>query len=462
MANTRKMPLRVAAALAGVSLAIAGALAAGAPAMAAGQHTGRPGGRAAASPRISFWPGRAGLGRPGLSAAALPGGGRNVPKPGKSSALNGVYCTSSASCWAVGTYAPSSGSGNRNQVLHWNGSKWSQVLVPNPGGTGSSGFSDLLAVRCLSASDCWMVGYYSRGQADFGEAFHWNGKAWSTVPTPAPGGTLKGDLSELNDVVCASSGNCWAGGEYGTDGSTAVTTTILNEILHWNGKAWSVVHPPNPAGTGHTNVQSVETIRCTSARNCIAVGTYGNIRTDILKNEALHWNGSKWSKMSVTNPGGTHGKGNVSELFGLGCTTAANCWAVGTFGLVGTLFQDEALHWNGSTWQLAGLANPGGTNPGANNTLVAVNCLSATNCWAVGYYNSPGPNLNQALHWNGTTWSQTTTPNPAGTGSKAQNDLFGIRCSSASNCWAVGEQQRGGGFIRNEALRWNGTKWSNG
>jgi hypothetical protein len=461
MANTTKMPLRVMAALAGVLLAIAGALAAGAPAMAAGQHAGRPGGWAAASPRMGFWPGRAGLGRPGLSAAALPDG-RNVPKPGKSSTLNGIYCTSSASCWAVGSYTPSSGGAGRNEVLHWNGSKWSQVSVASPGGTGTSHLSDLVAVRCLSASDCWTVGYYIRGEAAFSEAFHWNGKAWSTVPTPAPGGTLKGDVSELNDVVCASSDSCWAGGEYGTQGSSPIGTTILNEILHWNGKAWSVVHPPNPAGTGRSNVQSVQTIRCTSARNCIAVGTYGNVRTDILRNQALHWNGSKWSKMSVTNPGGTHGEGDVSELYGLGCTTADNCWAVGTFGLVGTLFQDEALHWNGSKWLLAGLANPGGTNPGASNTLTAVNCLSATNCWAVGYYSSPGPNLNQALHWNGTTWSQTTTPDPAGTGSNADNELLGIRCSSASNCWAVGEQQRSGGPSRNEALRWNGTKWSTG
>jgi hypothetical protein len=462
MVNITRMSWRVAAVLAGVSLAIAGVLAAGAPAMAAGQHTGHHGGPAAASAPMGFWPGRVGVGRPGLSAAALPDGGRNVPKPGKSSALNGIYCTSSASCWAVGTYAPSSGSANLNEVLHWNGSKWTQVLVASPGGTGTGGFSDLLAVRCLSASDCWMVGYYSRGEADFGEAFHWNGKAWSTVPTPAPGGTLKGDVSELYDVVCASSDNCWAGGEYGTQGSTPVDTTILNEILHWNGKAWSVVHPPNPAGTGRSNAQAVETIRCTSARNCIAVGTYGNVRTGILRNQALHWNGSKWSKMSITNPGGTHGDGDISELFGLGCTTAANCWAVGTFGLVGTLFQDQTMHWNGSKWQLAGAPNPGGTNPGASNTLTAVNCLSAANCWAVGYYNSPGPNLNQALHWNGKTWSQTTTPNPAGTGSNAQNYLLGIRCSSASNCWAVGEQQRSGGFIRNQALRWNGTKWSTG
>src|SRR5262249_9118481 len=34
------------------------------------------------------------------------GRGGLAPEPGKASALTGVYCTSSASCWAVGTYEP--------------------------------------------------------------------------------------------------------------------------------------------------------------------------------------------------------------------------------------------------------------------------------------------------------------------------------------------------------------------
>jgi hypothetical protein len=465
VSSITNLPLRVAAALAGVSLAVAGALAAGAPAVAAGRETGHHGGRAAAPAPTGIWPGRGGLGRPGLSVAALPEGGQNIPKPGKSSALNGVYCTSSTNCWAVGFYTRSSGGSELNEVLHWNGSKWSQVSVANPGGTGANHFSTLAGVRCLSAKDCWMVGYYSKGRAEFSQAFHWNGKSWSTVATPVPGGTLADDFTKLYDVVCASSNSCWAGGGSGTEGSTPGATTSLNEILHWNGKAWSLVHTPNPAGTGLGDGQDVQVIRCTSTRNCFAVGTFGNLVKDIMQNEVLHWNGSKWSKMSVINPGGTGGDGNVSELFGLGCTTASNCWAVGTFGLVGTLFQNEALQWNGRKWLLASPPNPGGTDQGASNDLIAVNCLSATNCWAVGYDSSqdPAPLLNQALHWNGATWSQSTTPDPAGTGSNEDvNELLGIRCTSASNCWAVGERERSGGSLLNQALRWNGANWSTG
>jgi hypothetical protein len=34
---------------------------------------------------------------------------------------------------------------------------------------------------------------------------------------------------------------------------------------------------------------------CTSSRNCWAVGSYGSIDVGSERNQALHWNGKKWS-----------------------------------------------------------------------------------------------------------------------------------------------------------------------
>ncbi len=67
-----------------------------------------------------------------------------------------------------------------------------------------------------------------------------------------------------------------------------------------------------------------------------------------------------------------------------------------------------------------------------------------------------------ALHWNGRRWSRVRTPNPEGTGLNDENVIDGIRCASASDCWAVGTYgtDAGGGVLVNEVLHWNGTKWS--
>ena len=73
--------VRVAAMLAGVSLAVSSGLTGGGLPWPPGRPTGTPGPRA---------------GSPAAFAKFLP---RKVPKPGQSSVLNGVFCTSSGNGW---------------------------------------------------------------------------------------------------------------------------------------------------------------------------------------------------------------------------------------------------------------------------------------------------------------------------------------------------------------------------
>ena len=75
---------------------------------------------------------------------------------------------------------------------------------------------------------------------------------------------------------------------------------------------------------------------------------------------------------------------------------------------------------------------------------------------------SPGFSLNQALHWDGGTWSQVDTPEPGGTASGDTNELASVRCTSLTNCWAVGLAWPSGGSPSGTALHWNGTTWSAG
>ena len=93
-----------------------------------------------------------------------------------------MACTSPASCWAVGDYGSITGSlGVRvNQALHWNGRRWSLVPTPDPGGLGNDDSSGLTAIRCPSPASCWAVGVVStKGQANLYEILHWNGTSWS-------------------------------------------------------------------------------------------------------------------------------------------------------------------------------------------------------------------------------------------------------------------------------------------
>ena len=126
------------------------------------------------------------------SAVGASGRGELALKSGSSANLQGVFCTSAASCWAVGYFERNGAFLNETQ--RWNGHRWSRVAAPSPGGTASGDLSRLLNVRCTAAVNCWAVGFYRRPGVQLDEAMHWNGKSWSLVTTPTPAGTLPGEV----------------------------------------------------------------------------------------------------------------------------------------------------------------------------------------------------------------------------------------------------------------------------
>lgn len=377
---------------------------------------------------------------------------------GNEPGLESVYCTSTTNCWAAG--AADQGSALINEIVHWTGQKWSRVAVPNPGGTGKGAENTLNSVRCASAKNCWAVGVYARKDTDFAEILHWTGKKWFAVAAPTPGGTLAGSLNDLLDVACTSITSCWATGEYGTvAGSSQV---ILDLALHWNGKTWSQVHTPNPGGTGNNHVNALIAVRCAGPKDCWAVGTgaiLGN--TIIFRDEALHWDGQKWSMALVPNPAGI-AAGDFNELAGLSCTSTSNCWATGSYGHVTRRSLNLALHWNGHTWSKVSVANPGGTTTGASNILAGISCNAPKDCWAAGSFANGAlgvPIQNEIFHWDGTTWKKASVPQPGGTATGDLSELNNVRCASKINCWAVGDQMRKGGPDLRQILHWTGGQW---
>ncbi len=378
-----------------------------------------------------------------------------------------VSCTSADNCWAVGH--DTTKLGNLNQVLHWTGKKWFHVAVPTPAGTGRGDNNELFAVRCTLASDCWAVGDSERSHSvDLDVALHWNGQKWRQVDTPAPGGRRSGDFNDLDDVSCTSAASCWAVGVYGVDSVTGPSFEIgHSQVLHWNGTKWVVVPAPSPAGTAKNHSSSLDSVRCTAPADCWAAGAFGEFGKDFtMRNEMLHWNGKKWAKVIVPDPAGTT-TGVVNELLGLSYTASANCWAAGFYanldgGPTAPAGFDQLLHWNGRKWRLVSAPNPAGTGAGALSELHGVTCSAASNCWAVGQASNVGGErvtLNASLHWNGVKWSVVSTPSPAGSGNGDVSILNSVRCTAAANCWAVGLEEPDGQSQGNETLHWTGKKW---
>ena len=106
---------------------------------------------------------------------------------------------------------------------------------------------------------------------------------------------------------------------------------------------------PNPDGTGKNSDNGLIGVTCAAASDCWAVGSYGGVKADTTRDQALHWTGSHWTLVTTPNPGGK-GKGDRNELNAVRCTAPANCWAVGVQHHADASNQDNALHWTGTKW----------------------------------------------------------------------------------------------------------------
>jgi hypothetical protein len=357
--------------------------------------------------------------------------------------INAVACTTASDCWAVGHYVTRNGGGVEQTLIeHWDGTSWSIVFSPNSSSTEDS----LESVTCTSASDCWAVGNTSGGYTET-MVEHWDGTSWSIISSPNAG-----QINSLLNVTCTSASDCWAVGDYQTNLDGSAQTLIE----HWDGTSWSIAGSPNPANATDSNLYGVT---CTSESDCWAVGTWWTP----VNNAAIwqpfieHWDGTSWSV--VMSPSVPAGPAQPNILTGVTCTSASDCWAVGDYQPNGSpVRQTLTEHWDGTSWSIVFSPNSSSTE----NWLESVTCTSASDCWAVGFLPASGYNRTLIEHWDGISWSIVTSPNTSDT---QDNYLYGVACTSASDCWAVGYYYDRGSHVNNyyyKALftHWDATSWA--
>jgi hypothetical protein len=319
--------------------------------------------------------------------------------------------TSKRDVWAVGLSAAG------GQIAHWNGRSWADYDF-------SDGYQ---AVAAQSPSDVWAVGGTSWFYPTQTLARHWNGKTWTQVSTPTPGGS-----AWFQAVGATSAKNAWAVGCIcGGPGAQGYSVPLIE---HWNGKTWKQQLFRLPKNSGQLNG-----VAAISARDAWAVGqtNAGGPSGALVE----HWNGYRWQRVQVHTPG------RYGFLQGAAATSPGNVWAVG-YTNTGPTYQSLILHFNGRRWSVVQSPNPTG-----QTNLWAVSASSRTNAWAVGYTN---PNSccaeTAAFHWNGKGWYVVPSVNPP---DEALDALLGVVAISPSDAWAVGTTDWSSTIIEH----WGGKAW---
>jgi hypothetical protein len=257
-----------------------------------------------------------------------------VPNPPGGGYLTSVAATSASNAWAVGLVGPGPGDGGPQAPLieHWNGKAWTiQSFQAAPAG------SEFAGVAALSPSDAWAVGWTGSNSQGIQQTLieHWNGKAWTLVPSwNQPGATS----NVLHGVTAVSAGNAWAVGNTILGGRSKMLA------LHWNGQHWTPAHTSTPGGDG-----ALIGVTASWTNNIWAVGytnptQCGNSSGPGCQTLIEHWNSvaGRWRLIPSPNPPSDY----LNILEGISAVSRTNIWAVGSTDWESTII----VHWNGSTW----------------------------------------------------------------------------------------------------------------
>ena len=303
---------------------------------------------------------------------------------------------------------------------------FSLVTAPVSGG-------ELLDAAFVSADEWWAVG-------DVGLALHPNqtlilrfdGSKWSVVVSPNEG-TANNGLNGVSMIPGAG----WA------VGYTQINGPYQPLAMSWDGKKWSLNSPPNlPSDSLFT---AVDTLADGSAWAVGFQTTTAGTRLTLIE----HASGGAWAPVASPNVKASA----LNSLMAVSGTQATGLWAVG-FWLSPTGLQPLVLRYDTTKPSPSWVSVSGVPAPGKIDTvLTGVDVRTASDVWAVGYYNDGSADRPLALHWDGSTWARSPVP---GTGV-----LRDVQALASGKVWAAGSYYNvSAQRYQTLVVHFNGTAWT--
>jgi hypothetical protein len=332
-----------------------------------------------------------------------------VPSPNIGSQDNSLGAVSAATpsdIWAVGNYLPDANPTIvQTLAVHYDGHAWTDVPTPNVG----SGLNTLFGVDALTGGTAWAVGealgpdFLPRTLVE-----HFDGTRWTVVPSPTPGGN-----GFLYGVTASSDRDVWA---VGTERDATGTLHSLAE--HFDGASWSVARTPDPGGAGNMFYAVAE-------RGPGDVWATGQRIGSRSPDDALveHFDGVRWSTVDGPVDAG-------QSLVPFGITVGDGVQLVGSREADARTAAPWAAMLSDGRW----LDQPAGTVGPDDNFFYAV-----SGDWAVGTTIDAdgGENLSLVERRQGNHWAIVPSPDP-GQANDGGTILGGVAAVAGGEAWAVG------------------------
>lgn len=304
---------------------------------------------------------------------------------------------------------------------------WSTVTTPDPAGTDHAILRD---VHAISPEDVWAVGEYTAlvdgSFQTFSLAEHWDGAAWTIIPSPNPSACTGCTYVTFDAVDAVGPNDVWAAGGKRVQGPDGFMGTHIF-VARYDGSDWTVMNTPLTAGGSGAHVQDIEVV---SENDIWFFGDF--ITSTGWPALAMHWDGSAFTVFPTPFPsGGTPGWG----LEAGSAIASDDIWAVGGGSDGDYTNKGYIIHWDGSSW-----TRFLGPTPGTDQRLWAIDAIATDDVWAVGDYFAAGSGYFPLfLHWDGSSWTQVESPGGG----------LGVVAFASDNVYS------GGAGI----VHWDGTQW---
>jgi hypothetical protein len=379
-----------------------------------------------------------------------------ITPPANAAAIAGINvfadaCGATGYCSAVGTYFDKS---NNSQAFVdsevggvWRGA----VAVALPANAVvSNQNAQLHSVACSSGGNCSAVGTYSAKASPLaateGLVVNEVAGVWQRASeVRLPPGTNVNPFVLLNQVACASPGNCSAVGSY-IDSNGATHGLLVSEFANRWLAGLALALPANASSFPDASLSS---IACISAGNCDAIGTYDNTQGDVegltVVQSSRSW--KRASAMAMPPSAASNPRVFFYGFNGISCSSLGNCSAGGQYRDSAGDYQGFMVNDVNSTWQVADELKLPASAPqvGKNGGVVALTCPSNGNCSAGAAYLDATGNYQAVVvnRVNGTwlTGVKVTLPGGA-TSVGVDGGVYGLICKAVNQCTATGSYQR--------------------
>ena len=261
------------------------------------------------------------------------------------------------------------------------------------------------------------------------------------VPINVPYAQAASKYVEFYSIDCASVGNCTAVGKYWNDSYRMIAITATSTAGVW--ESASAVNPVSPVLRHASPDESLVSVSCASAGNCVAVGRFKNALGDY---EAFSVTSSSgvWGAVTpaVFAPNTQYSSPN-DEFTAVECASVGNCVAVGRFRDTQNQWQAFTRTMSNGVWEVAiPVEFPSNTQYLAPaDWLRAISCASVGNCTAVGSFGDSTGFERQAftVTMSNGVWGDAIPAEFLSTQySSPDAEFSAVSCPSVGHCVAVG------------------------